>query len=269
MSALRGSGLVYEVRGRRLVDGVDIELCAGEVLGVVGPNGAGKSTLCRLLAGDLRPTAGAVELGGTPLAELSRTELARGRAVMPQSTTIGFGFTVEQIVEMGRHPLGGGAADSRAAVRAALARVEAEHLAGRRFRTLSGGEQALVTLARVLAQETPVLLLDEPTAALDLHHQERAMRIAREVADDGGAVLVVAHDLNLAAAYADRLCILDRGVVAASGEPWPTLTADVLERVFGQPMLVVESPANGSPLVVPIRSRGLADRGDVVKLRQA
>jgi iron complex transport system ATP-binding protein len=268
VSALRGAGLVYEIRGRRLVDGIDVELHAGEVLGVVGPNGAGKSTLCRLLAGDLRPTRGVVELGGVSVRDLSARELARRRAVMPQSTTIGFGFTVEQIVEMGCHPLAGGPADVRRGVRAALARVGVEHLAPRRFRTLSGGEQALVTLARVLAQRAPVLLLDEPTAALDLHHQERAMQIARDVADEGGAVLVVAHDVNLAAAYADTLCVLDRGAVAACGEPWPTLAADVLERVFGRPMLVCESPGNGAPLVVPVRGSGLAATGDVDKLRR-
>ncbi len=108
--------------------------------------------------------------------------------------------------------------------------------------------------ARVLAQCTPVLLLDEPTASLDLYHQERVMRIARAVADDGGGVLVVAHDLNLAAAYADRICLLHHGRILTSGTPWSTLDENVLERVFGQRMIVAESPAGGSPLVVPVRA---------------
>ena len=125
--------------------------------------------------------------------------------------------------------------------------------AERTFRTLSGGEQALATFARVLAQCTPLLLLDEPTASLDLHHQERVMRIARDVADGGGAVVVVAHDLNLAAAYADRLCLLHRGAVAAEGTPWATLTEDVLEHVFGQPMIVTQTPGSDTPLLVPVR----------------
>ena len=158
---------------------------------------------------------------------------------MPQHTSIGFGFTVRQVVEMGCHPLretyDGPRRGGRRVARARRDRPSRRaHVSAR----LSGGEQALATFARVLAQCTPLLLLDEPTASLDLHHQERVMRIARDVADGGGGVLVVAHDLNLAAAYADRICLLDRGRVVTAGTPWPTLREDVLERVFGQRMIV-------------------------------
>jgi len=250
---LRGVGLACEVRGRSLVNGVDVEVASGELLAVAGPNGAGKTTLLRLLAGDRRPTRGSVELGGVPLGRLSRTELARRRAVMPQHTTIGFGFTVRQVVEMGCHPLCETYEGLDEVVEESLERAGVAHLAERGFRSLSGGEQALTTFARVLAQCTPLLLLDEPTASLDLHHQERVMRIARDVADRGGGVLVVAHDLNLAAAYADRICLLDAGRVVTAGAPWPTLQEDVLERVFGQRMIVSRCPGSGSPLVVPLR----------------
>ena len=176
---------------------------------------------------------------------------------MPQHTSIGFGFTVRQVVEMGCHPWRSAYDGPAEVVSESLDRVGMTGFAERTFRTLSGGEQALATFARVLAQCTPLLLLDEPTASLDLHHQERVMRIARDVADGGGAVVVVAHDLNLAAAYADRLCLLHRGAVAAEGTPWATLTEDVLEHVFGQPMIVTQTPGSDTPLLVPFA----ADRG--------
>jgi iron complex transport system ATP-binding protein len=250
---LRARHLTCEVRGARILDGVDLDVAAGELVAIVGPNGAGKSTLLRLLAGDRRPTGGTVELGGEDVGRLAAAELARRRAVMPQHTSIGFGFTVGQVVEMGCHPWRATYDGPGEVVAESLERVGIAALADRTFRTLSGGEQALATFARVLSQCTPLLLLDEPTASLDLHHQERVMRIARGVADGGGAVVVVAHDLNLAAAYADRLCLLHRGRVVATGAPWATLTADVLTDVFEQPMLVAASPQDGAPLVVPVR----------------
>jgi iron complex transport system ATP-binding protein len=253
VTILRARDLVCEVRGTRILAGVELDVGAGELVGVVGPNGAGKSTLLRLLAGDRAPTRGTVEIGGEAVGRLAPAELARRRAVMPQHTSIGFGFTVRQVVEMGCHPWRSAYDGPEDVVSESLERVGIATLAGRTFRTLSGGEQALATFARVLSQCTPLLLLDEPTASLDLHHQERVMRIARDVADGGGAVVVVAHDLNLAAAYADRLCLLHRGSVVATGAPWETLTADVLEDVFGQPMLVAPSPHDGAPLVVPVR----------------
>ena len=253
VSLLRAAGLGYVVRGSRLLTGVDLELEAGELLAVVGPNGAGKSTLLRLLAGDTRPTEGTVELGGASVATLPRHELARRRAVMPQHTSIGFGFTVRQVVEMGCHPLRESYDGLGDVVAEALARTGVAHLAERSFRTLSGGEQALATFARVLAQCTPVLFLDEPTASLDLGHQEEVMRIARGVADGGGGVVVVAHDLNLAAAYADRICLLHEGRVVTTGSPWAALQEPLLSDVFGQRMRVTESPDDGTPLVVPVR----------------
>ncbi len=253
MILLRATALSRERRGTLVLDAVDIELETGELLAVAGPNGAGKSTLLRLLCGDLEPSRGEVEIGGDPIERLPRAELARRRAVMPQHTSIGFGFTVRQVVEMGCHPLRDAYDGLSSVVADALDRAGIVHLADRTFRTLSGGEQALATFARVLAQCTPILLLDEPTASLDLNHQERVMRIARSVADGGGGVLVVAHDLNLAAAYADRICLLDRGRVVTVGSPWSTLQEDLLERVYGQRMVVTSSPCDDTPLVVPVR----------------
>jgi iron complex transport system ATP-binding protein len=251
---LRGEGLTYAIGAASLVDGIDVEARAGEVLALAGPNGAGKSTLLRLLAGELEPTRGSVELGGRPLAGISPGERARLRAVMPQETLLQFAFTVREVVEMGRHPHRG--ADSGRdgeAVESAMRWTEVNELQERTFPTLSGGERSRTTLARVLAQEAPLLLLDEPTGALDIRHQERAMTVARSFADSGGAVVAVLHDLNLAAAYADRIALLDRGSLAAVGTPWDVLREDVLGAVFAHPVRVLRSPWGDAPLVVPER----------------
>ncbi len=260
-SVLRGDGLVFEVDGTRLVDGIDVELAVGEVLALTGPNGAGKSTLLRLLAGELDPTRGAVELCGRPLARLGHGERARLRAVMPQETVLQFAFTVREVVEMGRHPhRGAGAERDGEAVESAMRWTEVQELEVRTFPTLSGGERSRTTLARVLAQEAPILLLDEPTAALDIRHQERAMTVARSFADSGGAVVAVLHDLNLAAAYADRIALLDGGRIAGLGSPWAVLREDLLGSVFGHPVTVTRSPSGDVPLVVPARlDRGAAE----------
>ena len=251
---LRGTGLTFEVDGKRLVDGIDVELAAGEVLALTGPNGAGKSTLLRLLAGELAPTHGTVELCGTPLERLGHDDRARFRAVMPQETVLQFAFTVREVVAMGRHPhrRGSGARDGEA-VESAMRWTEILELHRRTYPTLSGGERGRTTLARVLAQESPILLLDEPTASLDIRHQERAMTIARSFTDTGGAVIAVLHDLNLAAAYADRIALLDEGRLAGLGPPWAVLREDLLGSVFDHPVVVTRSPSGDSPLVIPAR----------------
>ena len=252
--ALRGEGLAYEIGGKALVDGIDVQASAGEVLALVGPNGAGKSTLLRLLAGELDPSRGTVELGGRPLPAIGAAERARLRAVMPQETVLQFAFTVREVVAMGRHPhRGADTGRDGKAIESAMRWTEVLDLAERTYPTLSGGERSRTTLARVLAQEAPVLLLDEPTAALDIRHQERAMTVARSFADSGGAVVAVLHDLNLAAAYADRIALLDRGRLVGAGSPWAVLREDVLGAVFGHPVRVLRSPCGDTPLVVPER----------------
>lgn len=259
IAALEAVGVSHRIGARRLVDRVDLAVTAGEVVGLVGPNGAGKSTLLGLLAGDLPPSAGEIRLGGAAIRGRSARSLARARAVLPQRTVLRFGFTAREVVAMGRSPHGRGLAGLSArdhdVVDAQMHRTDVAELAGQRFPTLSGGEAARVNLARVLAQETPVLLLDEPTAALDLRHQELMMNVVRELADGGAAVLVVLHDLNLAAAHCDRIGLMRQGRLVACAPPWEALTRARVSQVFDQDVVVTRHPARDRPLVVAAPGR--------------
>ncbi|WP_328400935.1 heme ABC transporter ATP-binding protein [Nocardia sp. NBC_00403] len=240
---------------RRVLEAVNFEVVAGQVVALVGPNGAGKSTLLAALAGELAPAEGAVELDGRSLAHWSALDMARRRAVLPQSHTVGFPFTAREVVAMGRAPWVRTrlrALDNEK-IAAAMAATDVEHLAARSFPTLSGGERARVALARVLAQDTATLLLDEPTAALDLGHQEAVLNLATTRADEGAAVVVVLHDLGIAAAYADRVAVLESGRVAADGPPRAVLTTELLSRVYQHPVEVLDHPVTGAQLVLPVR----------------
>ena len=236
-----------------LLDDVDLDVRPGEVLVVVGPNGAGKSTLVSVLAGDRAPDAGGAAWTGTPLGAVRPAELARMRAVLLQENQVSFPFRVIDVVRMGRAPWQGSstpAADDTVVARA-LQAADVAGLAERRFPTLSGGEKARASFARLLAQDTALLLLDEPTAALDVRHTEHVLREARRHATGGGAVVVVLHDLALAAAWADRVLVLDGGRVAGLGSPAEVLTADLLSRVYEHPVDVVQHPLTGGLLVLP------------------
>ncbi|MEU5216310.1 heme ABC transporter ATP-binding protein [Streptomyces sp. NPDC020807] len=248
-------GLRVALGGRTVLDGVRIEVRAGEVLALVGPNGAGKSTLLAALAADLAPSAGEVRIGGRSAGDWPAGELALRRAVLPQAAALSFSFPVAEVVRMGRAPWAGTEREDEdeAAVAAAMAATEVGAFAARPFSALSGGERARVALARVLAQRAGLVLLDEPTAALDLRHQELVLRVCRERAAAGDAVVVVLHDLGLAAAYADRVAVLHGGRVAADGPPGEVLGAELLGRVYRQPVEVFPHPRTGVPLVVPTR----------------
>lgn len=240
--------------GRTVLRDVSLRVHAGELVAVVGPNGAGKSTIVGLLAGDLSARSGTVTVAGRPVRAWRLAELALRRAVLPQQTTVAFPFTVAQVVAMGRAPWADTPLSEQddAETAAAMADTEVTDLAHRRFAELSGGERARVALARVLAQRTDILLLDEPTAALDLRHQDLVLRLAADRAASGGAVLIVLHDLNLAAAYAHRVALIADGHLAAHGTPTEVLTASRLSAVYQRDIEVVEHPRTGAPLVLPV-----------------
>ena len=237
-----------------LLDGLSLEVAPGEVVAVVGPNGAGKTTALRLLAGETAPSSGRAVLDGRPF-DLE-DGLARRRAVLPQKSALAFGFSALDVVMLGRTPHRSTRAEDRAAASRSMHAAGVAGLAGRRYPSLSGGEQQRVHLARALAQldgtEGPrYLLLDEPTSALDLAHQHAVLRVARRQAADGVGVLAVLHDLNLAAQYADRIAVLAGGRLVAVGTADAVLTPSVVRCAFGISVVVTRNPCAACPMVVP------------------
>lgn len=254
-TAASARDLSVQLGVRTVLDGVSLDVTTGEVLALVGPNGAGKSTLLAALAADLPADQGAVVIGDRPADRWTAAELALRRAVLPQAATLAFPFTVADVVQMGRAPWVGTPAEDEdeEAVAEAMAATEVIEFAERPFSGLSGGERARVALARTLAQRTQLLFLDEPTAALDLRHQELVLRICRDRAAAGDAVVVVLHDLGLAAAYADRTAVVRAGQIAADGPPAEVFQPELLSRVYRQPIEVVPHPRTGTHLVLPVR----------------
>jgi iron complex transport system ATP-binding protein len=244
----------YTVDGAVLLDSVTLSVEAGSFVAVVGPNGAGKTTLVRILSGELAPTAGTVRVQDSAPGEMTPLALARVRAVLPQQTILLFAFRCLDVVMMGRHPHGD--LDAEAKAMAAMEVTDTVQFSARSYPTLSGGEQTRVSLARVLAQETPVLFLDEPTASLDLSHQELVMATLRGLTRVGATVVAVLHDLNLASRFADRVVLMDGGKVVAEGAPADVLTAESIGAAYRVPIEVIEHPTLGYPLILPRAGRG-------------
>ncbi len=261
----RGVSLEAEAVGFRYaretaLEDVSLRVEPGEVVGLLGPNGSGKSTLLRILSGVLPRYQGSARVDGAEVRTVPRRELAARMAVVPQETTFGFPFTVLQIVLMGRHPhLAGLAFETPRDVelaREALDRCGAGHLEDRTIHELSSGERQRVVFARALAQEPRALLLDEPTSFLDIRHQTELYDLVRErAAEQGTAVLTVLHDLNLAAEYCDRICLLREGRVEATGRTAEVFTYANLTRVYGTEVYVDTNDLTGQLLVVPLSGR--------------
>jgi iron complex transport system ATP-binding protein len=232
------SGLHIAYGERSVLRGVDLAVGRGEAVALLGPNASGKTTLLRIFAGTLRPAAGAVQFGGRPVADWRRAELARHVAVLPQSLELPAGFTVEQLVAMGRVPhatslFASEVADVRAVERA-LVEADAASLAERTTAELSGGERQRVLVAMALAQEPDLILLDEPTLHLDLAHQVGVLEtLLRLRAERRLALIAVLHDIGLAAAFFGRVAVLEAGRIAADGAPDDVLTPALIQRVFG------------------------------------
>lgn len=248
---LEALGITVRRGSRTVLDGVDLRLRPGEVVAVCGPNGAGKSTLLSVLAGDLKPDAGTVTFGGVAIREFGAASLALQRAVLEQSPHVAAPFRVVDLVGLGASCAAIAVRDAVPLARDAMQIAEVLHLAQARTDRLSGGEGARTHLARVLAQLAAgrrggggrYLLLDEPTASLDMSHQIAAMRAIRTVAADGGGALTILHDLNLAAAFADRIVLLSNGMGVAEGPPSEVFCEDTLSEVFGVTFRVVRESA--------------------------
>ncbi len=234
---------------------IDLQLAPGEVLGLIGPNGAGKTSLIRAISGVLQLQSGSIHINDRALGSYNEIERARLLAVVPQSAQLPPAFTVWECVALGRTPhlnwLGQLGEGDRAKVEWALLVSEIAALKERRAGELSGGEQQRVLLARALAQDCPILLLDEPTAHLDLHHQVAMLGlVARMAKEQKLAVLVAMHDLNLAALYADRLALLVDGQIRAIGTPTEVLTSENLQSAYQVPLIILPNPDLAHPLVV-------------------
>lgn len=264
-AARREGGPVFEAAGLTFrypgaaapaLSDVELRVLPGEVRAVLGPNGSGKSTLLKLLLGALRPDAGRALYAGRPLGEWPRRELAARVGVVHQAEEAVFPISVREMVAMGRYPhlgawRGEGPADRRA-IELALERCDIGHLALRSVATLSGGERQRARLARALAQEPETLVLDEPTASLDIRHEMQILELAAALARESGVtVLLVTHNLNLAARYADRLLLLDAGRIAAEGTPRAVLTRETIERVYRWPVAITEHPGPGRDAGAP------------------
>jgi iron complex transport system ATP-binding protein len=239
-----------------VLTGIDLELRRGEVLSLIGPNGAGKTTLLHTLAGDVKPSRGTIELDGRALHSYRSAELARIRAVLTQSNEVSFPFTVRQVVEMGRAPWRD-TVDASGIIDRAIADAELEALADRRVNQLSGGERARAAYARIRAQQCDIILLDEPTASLDIRHQERLLQQLRRHVEAGGSAVIVVHDLDLAAAYADRVAVLDGGRLRAVGTPAEALSEQLLSEVYRHPIRIHDLGPDS--VIRPVRS---ATHGD-------
>ncbi|QJC21356.1 heme ABC transporter ATP-binding protein [Arcanobacterium buesumense] len=249
-TAISVAGINFSYGSRTILNDVSFTVNHGEVVGLLGPNGTGKSTLVGIMAGDLEPQSGSVAYHGKALSDFARRELAQTRSVMPQTIEFPFSYMVHDIVAMGRQCWDPDPQKDNEIITQSLISTDVGGFETRDVTRLSGGEKARVTLARVLAQEAGVVFLDEPTAALDIAHQERTMKICRELADSGHAVIAVMHDLQLAGAHCDRIALMSQGSIAAYDSPDVVLNSELLSQVYDWPISVARV-ADGRLVILP------------------
>ncbi len=239
--------------GSRILSDVSLRAASGDLVGLIGPNGAGKTTLLRVASGVLAPDEGRVDVDGADVHDLSSRAASRRVAVVPQDTAVSFSFDVESVVEMGRHPyrdrFRGVDPDGRSLVEAAMERTDVTALADRSIETVSGGERQRVLLARALAQDTPVLLLDEPTASLDVTRAVETLSLVRGLVDEGRTAVAAIHDLDLAARFCDELVVLVGGEVLARGPPADVLDGETVSAAFDGDAAVRDDPFTDAPTV--------------------
>ncbi|MBW2418205.1 MAG: ABC transporter ATP-binding protein [Deltaproteobacteria bacterium] len=257
-SLLQASGLRFSYGDAPVLRDIELRGHAGEFVGLLGPNGSGKTTLLELLMGLRKPDAGTVSIEGTPLDSLRRKSLARKVSLVPQEVGLSFALTVRETVAMGRNPHLGRFEPERQqdldAIAYALDVTSTEALADRTVDALSGGERQRVMIARAIAQETPLLLLDEPTANLDVSHQLEILHLVRETVGGGACAIAAIHDLSLASRYCDRLLLLSEGELVAEGVPSEVITVENLARYFGIDAHIGPAPAGAGLSVIPLSS---------------
>jgi len=252
---LEARGLVAGHGRRTVLQGINLGFAPGGFTIIIGPNASGKSTLLRCLAGLLRPSAGEVRLGGEDVAHLARKAVARQLGLLPQNMEIPEAITVEELVGRGRYPhqrlLRQWSLADEAAVHGAMATTATLALASRQVQELSGGQRQRVAIAMALAQETPILLLDEPISFLDLSHQIEVLELCRQLEGEGRTLVAVLHDLNLACRYASRLIVMKDGQIVGDGPPADIMTESLIEHVFELRCLLISDPLTGTPMIVP------------------
>lgn len=254
--AIKASGLHARFGRHTVLDKIDLEIHSGEVTALLGPNGAGKSTLLKLLSGEITHQA-TMAFFGQPSREWSSKKLACHMGILPQSSRLTFPFTAQEVVELGAIPLAVSYRETQQLAYHYMMMTDVAHLAKRLYPELSGGEKQRLHLARVLTQlhqagDKKILMLDEPTSALDLAHQHNTLRIARQLAkEENCAVIMVLHDLNLAAQYADRMLLLHNGRLICDAPPWQALSAERIEQVYGYQAMIAPHPHLSFPMVYP------------------
>ena len=258
-SPLRAEGISLSYDRRRVIENLHVDVPAGSFTVIIGPNACGKSTLLRALAGLLRPTSGTVLLDGSDIASYTAKHTARRLGLLPQGAVAPEGITVAELVARGRYAhqrlLRQWSPADETAVTDALDLTGVTDLATRPVDELSGGQRQRVWIAMVLAQQTPLILLDEPTTYLDIAHQIEVLNLLHELNGQGRTVVAVLHDLNHAARYASNVIAMKDGRIVATGPPADVITADLVAGVFGLPNVVIEDPLTGTPLVVPADTR--------------
>lgn len=244
-----------DLGGRRVLSGIHLCFRKGELVGLVGPNGAGKSTLLKSIIRMPPPSSGEGTVFGRDILALDPRQLARLIALMPQNLLLDFAFPVEEVVMMGRHPylshFQSETEEDWRIVRESMRRTDTLGLLGRRVTSISGGEKQLISMAKTLAQTTPILLLDEPTASLDLRHQELIFAVVRRFVAGGGSALVAIHDLELAARYCTRIVLIKEGQIVADGPTYEVFTSELLSDVYGIRVVVYTNPITGTPAAIP------------------
>lgn len=257
--------LSVSLGGQQILSGVSLEVESGTLLGLIGPNGAGKTTLLRTIAGMIKPDQGTIWLTGDDVTDLSSRAVSRRVATLPQESNFGFDFSVREIIEMGRHPHRDrfGRQHDPELIEDAMTRTDVSQFEDRPVTTVSGGERQRVLLARALVQDTPILLLDEPTASLDVNHQIRTLELVRELVSDGKTVVAAIHDLDLAARYCDELALLADGELLTRGSPKAVLETGPIEQAFDASVVVSRDPVTAAPSITALPDSA-PDRNDSV-----